>query len=544
MANGHVDHLSDPDTWRSVLPGPVFEGLRTWADSQPFRIRHVRRLTAGRSGSYVAVIRLQPEHGRLQHAVLKLLPPQIGQDETHGVARAKQWTSEKFWYEHMVPTTRSEALPETDWWLHLQELGHANLAQLRPLIELIDAPQFADSCGAIVAAIVDDWHAAEDPEPFQCTARSFLAEFLTDAHRERIEAFTGRPDVGLELTVTGLELPGRKDRLPNPIALLGDARSGPAVVPGIDDLIDVYVANGHGDLQLYNILVPAVGPITPGQFWLIDYGRFTPETPVSRDPVKLLLASAASWLPALRPATGLRSNLAELVVDPTNHAAAAPVAGYLDVSKRIYEAASRWGERRSMPEEWRRQHLLVLIGSALRTVADADLADEDRWWFLEVAALGLHAYGEAGTDQQTRRLLPSTPPSLPPAVTALVDDSRAADPQPARPPRHDPAVRPSEATGRATAQLGSGSDPAPRPRPVPLARAGKRVLVKWLGHDWRMLADELGIPAYTQRRFGHGEEAYDIWDWLEVRGRLSDLPDALRAIDRSDLLGGMTDPTP
>ncbi|MEV4350436.1 hypothetical protein AB0J83_38765 [Actinoplanes sp. NPDC049596] len=53
--------------------------------------------------------------------------------------------------------------------------------------------------------------------------------------------------------------------------------------------------------------------------------------------------------------------------------------------------------------------------------------------------------------------------------------------------------------------------------------------------DWPDLADRLGIPGYERARFPHGREPAAVWEWLEVRGRLAELPPALDDIGRSDL---------
>lgn len=53
--------------------------------------------------------------------------------------------------------------------------------------------------------------------------------------------------------------------------------------------------------------------------------------------------------------------------------------------------------------------------------------------------------------------------------------------------------------------------------------------------DWRKLADYFEISPADQARFSTGDEGRDIWCWLEIRGRLNELPDALFGIDRSDL---------
>ena len=60
-------------------------------------------------------------------------------------------------------------------------------------------------------------------------------------------------------------------------------------------------------------------------------------------------------------------------------------------------------------------------------------------------------------------------------------------------------------------------------------------VVNRLKYDWQDLADYLGIPSWEVRRFRGGDEAYEVWAWLESRDRLADLPDALEGIGRTDL---------
>jgi hypothetical protein len=53
--------------------------------------------------------------------------------------------------------------------------------------------------------------------------------------------------------------------------------------------------------------------------------------------------------------------------------------------------------------------------------------------------------------------------------------------------------------------------------------------------DWDKLADYLEIPLATRARFQQGREPQEIWEWLEQRGRLDKLKEALIAIDRPDV---------
>ena len=75
-----------------------------------------------------------------------------------------------------------------------------------------------------------------------------------------------------------------------------------------------------------------------------------------------------------------------------------------------------------------------------------------------------------------------------------------------------------------------GSRPADTvPGPV------KVQVVHRLTYDWQDLADYLGVPVHAVRRFRAGDEAHEVWAWLESRDRLAELPDALAGIGRRDL---------
>jgi hypothetical protein len=54
--------------------------------------------------------------------------------------------------------------------------------------------------------------------------------------------------------------------------------------------------------------------------------------------------------------------------------------------------------------------------------------------------------------------------------------------------------------------------------------------------DWPRLADSLNIPLPDRARFDRGREPQGVWEWLEARGRLSELARALADIGRDDLV--------
>jgi nucleoside phosphorylase len=61
-------------------------------------------------------------------------------------------------------------------------------------------------------------------------------------------------------------------------------------------------------------------------------------------------------------------------------------------------------------------------------------------------------------------------------------------------------------------------------------------LCKRLGENWRDLSDYFDIPLNHRARFDKGYECQGIWEWLEQRKKLDGLEEALKFIDRDDLV--------
>lgn len=71
--------------------------------------------------------------------------------------------------------------------------------------------------------------------------------------------------------------------------------------------------------------------------------------------------------------------------------------------------------------------------------------------------------------------------------------------------------------------------------PFEIPGAVKVQVLRRLVDDWSALADYIEIPAYARSGFGPGEGPRGVWDWLDARLRLAELPAALTAIGRDDL---------
>jgi len=494
--------LTNPQAWQDVLPSDVFDGLCAWIRGQPFDLTH-RRWLNGQSGSFIAAVRQRPPQGMLQGAIVKLLPPDLGPRETRGVHLAEQCSPPEFVKAHLVPMLWTGALPSSGWWLHIQKVAQADVATMLQLARLMDDAEFATYCATVLAAIAAWSDGRNDPAPSRAAPGAFLRADLSEKKLEGLKSFAHAAALDLERPTPEMRVPGRPEPLPNPLALL-------AGTIGSTDTVEVFLGNGHGDLHPGNILVPVdASGVKADEFRIIDLGRFSIQMPVSRDPAKLLLWIAAAWIRSLVPESAIRSTLAELIVSPDKHPSAPPIAGYLNVARAIRTAGASWATRRSLfDQSWELQHVLVLAATALRTVARDDLSLADRWWYFEVAALAIRRF--------------------------LSDDD--GDAPPTTPPTPSIGPRPvSPSSSPAVTRDAAPSAPNPD-HPRSYSGWVKVQVCRRLGSSWPEVADLLEIPRHESARFHHGDESRGIWEWLAVRGRLGDLPGALRTVDRFDLV--------
>src|SRR6185312_15776390 len=104
--------------------------------------------------------------------------------------------------------------------------------------------------------------------------------------------------------------------------------------------------------------------------------------------------------------------------------------------------------------------------------------------------------------------------------------ARLLAPTPRAGPQDGPQSRP---------QSGPQSGPRGGPGPAGYPGAVKLTVIQRLHDNWQDLADLVGVPVFARATFAHGQEPRQLWEWLEIRGRLGELPGALAEIGREDL---------
>ena len=398
---GSYGGLRDTEKWHEQLAPELFQDLDNWATGKAINISH-RGWLSGESGSYVAKVQVEPNRGQIFGGVLKVLPPNIGRNESTGINLARQHSPPDFAKAHLVLPADLSPL-SSGWWVHLQRLSNQ-----RPLAEFINEPEFGDYCATIVTSLMRSWNDKNsDRKPVTHPAPEYLKLMLADfwAENDGLRELGRMAQCNIGDPQPWIMIRGRGDRLRNPLALVCGTSSDH------DESVEIYIGNGHGDLNLNNILLP-VDELSKKprveNYQLIDLGRFRPDTPVARDPTKLLLSATAMWLPSLAAPSALRHSLAELILAPGGHPASAPVAGYRAVAEEIHVAAESWAEdRHLMTSRWERQSQLVVIASALRFAGNKLLSDDDRLWFLELAALATDAFLRPELHEKATR----TPPT-------------------------------------------------------------------------------------------------------------------------------------
>ncbi len=91
--------------------------------------------------------------------------------------------------------------------------------------------------------------------------------------------------------------------------------------------------------------------------------------------------------------------------------------------------------------------------------------------------------------------------------------------------------------GAITPRQTASPSPQTNGQPVIFSGTTKYEFCKQLGLNWEDLADVLNpkVTNHERLRFRHGRWCEDFWIWLEDRGRLGELPAALRTIGREEL---------
>ncbi|GAB1821036.1 hypothetical protein [Herbidospora sp. RD11066] len=394
--------------------------LAAWARQKRLRYDFEGWFLNGRSGSVVALVREVHALGA-RKLVLKLFTT-AGDDydgteyPRHQAAvneAPKKWKRRLADIAHDPVPVRVTGSGD-HLWIFFQEIASGSLENYNTLTFLLstflkpgpghpicDADTFVATCRLIVEGVLAGWAVSATHDPLR--PRDTVPEFLV---RHVGSRFDVPPDwLGGDQRTPILVFDDEPHPLPNPFSLLWDPSAT------VDITVPALLGRAHGDLESQNILV-RVDRVEPGDFFLTDLANYESRAPLTRDPVHLVLSLVTQALPEL--SASQRSALIDLLLDPASGTGSdVLLPGWLrKLVLEVHGAASRWLHRKGYEGDWRRQTLLSTVACSLIFLQRDLPREEDRTWFLRLAARATQAFlHQAGHSSTTAHLpLPQPPP--------------------------------------------------------------------------------------------------------------------------------------
>ncbi|MHA6757967.1 hypothetical protein [Streptacidiphilus sp. PAMC 29251] len=406
------------------LGAEAAKALSAWARVNNRHYRLVRWLVNGRSRAPVAVVQETDLHeSRSTNLVLKV--PMVEEGALHRIEYARHreaiLRSPEFAAKHLSTTVHEPFEAGGGAWITFQRIAGKTFEDsevltvlLRRMLhqdEAVDpagaepftfAPgAFSAACGRVVAGVLRDW--AKYPyvprdEPL--SVAEFLGLHLTDQLEQggRLHPYALRYQ-GDEIHPEGEERP-----LPNPFAV---AQGRYFVAQGT---IRPLLGKTHGDLHTDNALVRVRPTVDIDDFHLIDNALYEGLGPLTRDPVHLVLYIIARTLETISPSQ--QRALIDLLLDPRADSGQLLPGWLASVVKEIDDQCHRWIEESSLAGEWREQTLLSYVACALMFVGRTSIRDEDRDWFIRLAARAAQKFADARPDA-LRAVALAAPQDLP-----------------------------------------------------------------------------------------------------------------------------------
>jgi hypothetical protein len=409
------DDVLDPELVRAL--GAAAPALREWGALKQIRYRHHRWFVNGKTTALVGVVYEEDLQEGATKVILKL--DRVAGERLDAAEYVRQRAavrdSPAFAERHLARL----AEPGHDlvrvgqgWWIVFQTIAGGSVDDLDVLTKWLasarsgrpvgtgtnprrtvtcDEDTFARLCGHIVHCVLEGWQGR--PGLDAMSVPSFLARHLGGRHR--LDGLLR--DAATMLTARTLRFPDEPGPLPNPLALL--------LVPEMTARIEVraLVGKAHGDLHTENVLIPARSSVDRSAFRLIDLAKYDERAPLSRDPAHFLLYIIARALEDLkRPQADA---LIRVLVDPDSGYDRVLPGWLRALISAIRDAGERWAHPTGLISEWRAQFQMSLLGCALIFYDRPSTRDEDRLWFLRLAAhaaaavLGQDAPAPSSADQ-------------------------------------------------------------------------------------------------------------------------------------------------
>jgi tetratricopeptide (TPR) repeat protein len=375
----------DPDAidpkLEAALDNDLAAALLAWQRETRTHAVFQRPLDGGYTRARVFSVVVDEVGGSVRKCVLKAVPAgERGGTEGNTHAAALASGPSGFAAAHLVEQPYPQRVTEAGGVIMFQAVAGGDMSMFRPLATLWQNGDLPAVARRIARSLLEDW----DPDP---SVEAMTAQDCVLAQLGR----RAQPGGALRrwATTIGDGAASRWVRfvrggpvLPNPLVWLADEA---------DQTMLVHVGRAHGDLHLDNILIPLVPKVDADRYQLIDLSDFSERAPLCRDVPHLLMATIGKHLVEIP--TGRRRALAARIVDAASGVPLGPGTladqGYERLAEELLGAGDAWADRQDMLDDWRTEQVLGVVAAALIQACISVHQPQVRWWFFEVAAVGL-----------------------------------------------------------------------------------------------------------------------------------------------------------
>ncbi|MFL1899620.1 hypothetical protein [Streptomyces tauricus] len=361
------------------------EVLDDWLEQSLRTVRFQKWLSGG-SGAKIALVHSEEKNeakGGGRNAVLKLCPADdLTRNEFQRTKAAWQDASPMFRSHLLKPLWEPIAVPGDGMragnpWFMFQRLAGGST---RTIVKFSELPWSARASAyrVVTRELLQTWGRTDTKHDI--TVQEFLAEMLRDRLRsgDPLRTWAAALDTRLfERPEECVALPDESGGLVNPFLLAKENRWGRSV------LRRAFMGKAHGDLNLDNVLVPTSGS-GHRRFMLIDLARYSEAAPLARDPAQFLLCVVASRLAESDCDSVERTALLRVLTDPDSRPGSMVPAQVWKVVSAYRQVVPEWAE--SQLDEWAENRCLSLVACALMFCGRKGVPDQDRMWFLRLAA--------------------------------------------------------------------------------------------------------------------------------------------------------------
>ena len=413
--------------------------LWAWCDQTGSSYSLVSRLAGGRSGALVAaVLEQDPVEGDRQ-LVLKLdgAPGGPGDPGPSEFARqrAAVAAAPEFAGRHLARPVRQPVAGGDGRWFAFQQVAADSLRDYITLRSLLDAvlhptrpprgardgwsagpgvapgfppgqasaAAFAQAGGAVVRSVLADW--AGRPRLARLDVPAILGRQLG----RRLAPGGALRRLAAEHTGPTIDVEGEDGPLPNPFSLALGEVAATVTLPA-------FVGHAHGDLHVENILIPRTLRDVGGAYQLIDLSRYAGDAVLTRDPTHLVLHVLARTLVDLSPAQ--RTATIDLLLQADAYDDALVPRWLSLFIGEVRAAGEGWARQASLVDQWRDQMPLSVLACALTCLIRPSTREEDRGWFLRLAANATAVFLAQHDPGPARLPTPAGAPAASPAAAA------------------------------------------------------------------------------------------------------------------------------